>query len=259
MTDGLCGLTAKILGNRIIALLTVDSTNNYLKDNGEQLPNGTLCYTGWQQAGRGRLGRSWCAEEGQALAMSLLFKPSDGLEQLSLVCGLAVSRALSRLCGQMFQIKWPNDIVCGGRKVCGILCENRWTGNNGFVVAGIGVNLRQTAAAFEKAGLPYAVSLEMVSGQAFTVEKTAAAIVNELEPLWLRLKQEGFSSLRGEYEQGCITVGRPVRVLSLGGSILLEGIAVGIAEEGYLLVDSGSKIVPVSAGEVSVRGLDGYL
>lgn len=259
MRGMLRGLTARELGGRIVYLPSVDSTNRYLKENGDSLPHGTVCYTGWQQAGRGRLGRSWNARDGQALAMSVLFKTDADTAPLPLICGMAVTVALRGLCGGNFQIKWPNDIVCGGYKVCGILCENRWMSGGGFTVAGIGVNLEQSAEEFRLLGLPYAGSVKMVTGSDLDAEVTAAAVINALEPLWFRLKESGFAALRGEYEALCATVGRSVRVLSPDGEVLREGRAAGITEDGRLLVESGGESAAVNAGEVSVRGLEGYL
>lgn len=259
MTGELRGLTARILGSRIIYLPSVDSTNKYLKENGETLPDGTVCYTGRQVAGRGRLGRSWCAEDGQALAMSLLFKSEEEMPLLPLISGMAVAKALHKICGGNFQIKWPNDIVCGGRKVCGILCEKRWAENVGFLIAGIGVNLCQAAEQFHLVNLPYAASVKMVTGCELDLEDTAAAIINELEPLWLCLRDKGFLPLRAAYEELCVTVGRTIRVLSPDGKVLREGRAAGIADDGCLLVESGGVTVPVNAGEVSVRGMGGYI
>lgn len=259
MRGELRGLTARNLGSLVIYLPTVDSTNKYLKENGDSLPHGTICYTGWQQAGRGRLGRSWDAKDGQTLAMSVLFKADTDMTLLPLISGMAVAQALRVLSGGEFQIKWPNDIVCGGYKVCGILCENRWVQDNRFAISGIGVNLKQSADDFRLLGLPYAASVKMVTGRSIDAEDTASAIVNALEPLWLRLQDSGFSALREDYEARCATIGRFVRVLSPDGDLLREGKAVGITDNGRLLIESGGERTAVNAGEVSVRGLEGYL
>ncbi|HIW74126.1 MAG TPA: biotin--[acetyl-CoA-carboxylase] ligase [Firmicutes bacterium] len=258
MSGELRGLTAREFGRPLFWLPEVDSTNRYLKERGSLLPGGAVCCTGRQTAGRGRLGRSWTTPAGEALALSLLVKPAAHTAQLALLCGLAASRAMTRLAGPGFGIKWPNDIVCRGKKICGILCEACWPDETGFAVAGVGFNLRQTAEEFRRAGLPHAASVEMLTGNRLTLEETAAAFLNEMEPLWNRLRREGFSALRGEYEARCVTVGRAVRVLNPDGSLRLEGTALGVAEDGSLLVDGGGSTVSVCAGEVSVRGRSGY-
>ena len=257
---GLPGLTTRVLGRTVISLDEVDSTNRYLKERAGELPHGTACLTGCQRAGRGRLGRSWDVPDGQTLALSVLFRTGGDVERLPLLCGLAVSGALEALTGAAFRIKWPNDIVCSSRKVCGILCESRPDGQGGLaVVAGMGVNLRQTAAWFAQAGLPHAGSVLELTGRTLSLEETAAAILNQLEPLWDLCGQEGFAVLRERYARRCINLGRSVRVLSPDGAVRLEGTAVGVGEDGGLLVESGGEVIPVTAGEATVRGADGHV
>lgn len=257
-TEGPRGLAARTLGRPAVAFASVGSTNAFLKENGAAYPHGTLCWTGRQTAGRGRLGRSWETDAGEALAMSLLFKPA-ALPTLPLAVGLAAAEALEHLTGEEFFVKWPNDLLCGGRKVCGILCESCLDEKGGFTVAGLGVNLLQSDAHFTRAGLPHAGSVAALTGRKLSPEETAAAVVNALEPRWLTLAREGFASLRGAYLARCLTVGRTVRVLSPDGVLRREGLAVGVADDGCLLVDGGAGPEPVNAGEVSVRGADGYV
>ena len=259
MSGGLRGLTAETLGRPCFYLSATGSTNTWLKQNGSELPHGSLCWTGNQTMGRGRLGREWYAADGQALAMSLLLKPSAGASLLPLICGMAVSQALGRLTGREFMIKWPNDIVCDGLKICGILCENCLNENGGFLVAGIGINLLQTADDFAVAGLSHAGSVYMAAGIKPDIEAVAADVVNRLEPLWLTLKEKGFGALHREYSGLCMNIGREVFVLSPDGGVLHRGRAVGIAPDVCLLIDNGSGIVPVHSGEVSLRGLFGYV
>ncbi|MDD4414548.1 MAG: biotin--[acetyl-CoA-carboxylase] ligase [Oscillospiraceae bacterium] len=258
MSGGLAGLTALKLGKPDFYLDTIDSTNGWLKLHGTELPDGALCWTGNQTRGRGRLGREWNAEKGQALAMSLLFKPSYETELLPLICGMAVSQALSGMTGEEFLIKWPNDIICGGLKICGILCENSLLEQDSFAVAGIGVNLNQTADDFSKLGLSNAGSVGMTAGVRLDIGDVASEIVNRLEPLWLTLREEGFSPLLERYSDLCINIGKDVCVLSPDGRVLHKGRAVGISPDGRLMVDDGSGIISVNSGEVSIRGLLGY-
>lgn len=266
LPETLVGLSVRELGRHSIYLPQVDSTNLYLKENGESLPHGTLCYTGQQTAGRGRLGRSWIVPPGQSLAMSVLFKLDNinklyYMDKLPLLCGVAVVQALVSLTGHPFQIKWPNDIVCSGFKVCGILCESRMTKEGGFAVAGIGINLSQPADFFEEAQLPHAASLQMLLPEpppAFG--ETAAAVMNHLDSLWCLYDKEGFEPIYAPYEKMCMTIGKEVRILSPLGQAVMEGKAVGIGQDGSLLVQAADGTVhSVQAGEASVRGKDGYI
>ena len=161
--------------------------------------------------------------------------------------------------GASCAIKWPNDSICGGRKVCGILCESRVMPDDFFTVAGMGVNLTQTAEEFEAQGLMNAGSLSMLTGRKVPVGEMAAAVLNRLEPLWEIYQAEGFSPLRSAYEARCLTVGKAVRALSPDGELLQEGTAVGIDTEGRLLVDTPAGRRALDAGEVSIRGINGYI
>jgi BirA family biotin operon repressor/biotin-[acetyl-CoA-carboxylase] ligase len=260
MNKNLTGLVAKTIGKPAYYLESVDSTNCWLKDKGGILPHGAVCWTGCQTAGRGRLGRSWHSKSGQSLAMSILIKPSgENSALLPLICGIAVSRALNGLTGKEFFIKWPNDIICQERKICGILCENNLSLDGSFAVAGIGINLTQSADYFEQAELPHAGSLKMFCSDIPDMATIAAEVINCIEPLWLTLSKKGFGSIKHQYQSLCINLGREVYVLSSDGKLIRRGKAVGIADNGSLLVDSGSGPIPVNAGEVSVRSKDGYI
>ena len=252
-------LTTRTLGRSLQYFDELDSTNRYLKDTGVSLPHGAVCFTAMQSAGRGRLGRSWTAPAGETLAMSVLLKGADGAPQLPLLCGLAAAGALGELAGSGFGIKWPNDIICKGRKVCGILCESRPAPDGRFLVAGIGVNLAQGDEWFRRAELPHAGSVKGLTGVTLSLEETAAAVLNRLEPLWERYEREGFAPFAAAYAARCVHVGKKLRVLAPDGTIRLEGEGAGVDEDGNLLVLSGGKIVPVAAGEVSLRGAEGYI
>lgn len=273
------GLVTRRFGRFACFLPQVDSTNLFLKENAEKLPSGAVCAAGVQTAGRGRLGRTWTqagtqAEpragmqswlgEGKDLPFSLLIRSEKPLPALSLCCGVAVAEALSELTGADFGIKWPNDIICRDKKICGILCESRAAGEGVvFMVCGMGVNLTQTAQDFERAGLPHGGSVEMLTDKRLEPPAVAAAVLNRLEPLCDRLASEGFAGIKSRFEARCVTLGRQVSVTQAGRSSC--GRAVGLSEDGSLLVafpdpgGPGETVRPVLAGEASVRGLLGYI
>lgn len=258
------GLATTELGRRTVHLEEVDSTNRWLKESGDALPHGTVCYTGCQTRGRGRLGRTWKVPPGASLAMSVLLRQAEmDWSGLPLVSGIAVARALNRLAGDKFgvsfRIKWPNDIICGSRKVCGILCESSQGEQGRFAVVGIGVNLNQTEEDFQREELPCAASIKSLIGTAPSYGETAAAILNELEIVWGIYVRQGFLPLLAPYETLCATVGREVRLLSPGGDPLAAGRAMGVAEDGGLIVDTAEGRRIFHSGEVSVRGLYDYI
>ena len=245
--------------SRVIVLDRVDSTNRWLKEHGAELPHGTVCYTDWQEAGRGRLGRSWTVPAGQTVAMSFLFRRQEDWGWLPLVCGLAVSDALQRLTGEAFLIKWPNDILCRERKVCGILCESRAADGEWLAVAGMGINLSQTAAWFEEAGLPYGGSIRMLTGTSVSPKEAVAAVADALNDWWELHRKGETAALKAEYTHRCVNIGRLVRVLGPDGTARCEGKAVGIAQDGALEVETEQGRIVIRAGEASVRGLYGYI
>lgn len=241
----------------VIRLAQTDSTNRYLKEHGAEYPVGAVCYTDDQRAGRGRLGRTWEMPSHTALALSVLWYPQGDPRMLPLVCGVAASRAIEDVAPLSAYIKWPNDIICGNRKVCGILCESGMRDGRLYVIAGLGINLTQSAADFEKAGLPHAASLYTLTGDTISVDEMAAALINRLDEGWAQFQTQGSASLPTAFRERCITLGKPVQVL---GAEPFTGVAVDVDDDGNLLVDTpdGTRRT-VNAGEVSVRGLYGYV
>ncbi len=264
MQTSLDGLSTKWLGRPYLCFEELGSTNDYVKENGAGLAHGTAVTARRQTAGKGRLGRQWSDfsedEMPKSLALSALFKPPSvhHTQGLPFVCALAVSAALSRLAGSNADIgiKWPNDIVLNGKKVCGILCEGAVRAHP-FAVCGIGMNLTQEAEEFTRLGLPWATSLCAEGFARHEPDEAAALILNALEGYYERLISEGLIPLLREYKTACITLGREVRVI-IGGDTR-EGLAEDMDEAGALLVRTPGGLLTVNAGEASVRGLYGYV
>lgn len=253
------GLKTTVLGRNFLYFDSLGSTNDYLKEHGERLPNGTAVIAESQTAGKGRLGRSWQMRPGDTLAMSILFRPApiEHAKIMPVLCGIAAARAVSRLCGEKVSIKWPNDLVIGQKKITGILCESRLSGNTGFLVCGIGVNTHAPAEYYQAAGLPYAGSVQMCTGVSLSHEELACTILEELEKIYKQYKNKGFQSLVEEYSALCVNLGQEVRVVYQEKELI--GKAVRIHEDGSLEVSvQGGKIL-ISSGEASVRGLYGYV
>lgn len=252
------GLRTRSFGRPTLYLERVDSTNQFLKERAAQLPSGTVLRAGEQTAGRGRMGRIWTGG-GKDIPFSLLIRAQTPLPALSLCCGLAVAQGLTALVGGDFGIKWPNDIICGRRKICGILCESRPAAGGVYMICGMGINRTQTEEDFRRAGLPHAGSIAMQTGQAPAPEAVMAAVLNALEPLYDALVVGGFGAIKDAFADRCVTLGRQVQVLE--GTRTACGRAVGLADDGSLLVafpDRGGETRPIQAGEASVRGLLGY-
>ena len=252
------------VGREIVCLETVDSTNNEIKRRavGEP-PDGLVVAAECQTGGRGRRGRSFVSPAGKGLYLSALLRPDCALEQvpaLTAWTAAAVCGAVERLCGVRPGIKWPNDVILEGRKLCGILTELELEADTAalrYVVVGVGLNLSQTEADFGPQVAPLAISLAQALGKAPRRAEAASAVLDALDELYARFPADRAAWL-ARYRADCLTVGRPVRVLSAGGA--REGIALGVEEDFSLRVawkDGGEEAL--SSGEVSVRGLLGYV
>ncbi len=181
--------TPRWLGRHLECLETVPSTNDIaaalLSEKGEAA-HGAVVFADRQTAGRGRLGRTWHTPSGAALALSLALWPPetdpDDLALLPLACALAVSEALERSAGLVCRLKWPNDVLCGGRKISGSMAEARWQGSRpAGLVLGIGLNLNQASADWPPDIAETATSVLLETGRAAQPEATAAALLEALQ------------------------------------------------------------------------------
>lgn len=236
-----------------ISLDEVDSTNSYLKQHRSGLPDGTLVTAGLQTAGRGRRGHDWLADRGM-LPFSLLLKSPPHPDTVTLCAAVAVCGALEALLPEeKFGIKWPNDIILHGYKLCGILCESVCFGSSMDIICGIGINLTQTPEFFKKANIPHGASLEMLTNFVPDREKLAEDIAQRL----YEYSRDGFACVSEEYQKRCLTVGRRIRIIQNGSE--REAFAEGIAPNGFLICSDENGRFEVNSGEVSVRGLMDYV
>lgn len=220
-------------------------------------PAGTVCVAETQRAGRGRMDRAWFSPPGSGLYCSVLLRPDLPLSAaglLSFCAALAMAEAVGAA-GLDVKIKWPNDIVYSGKKLCGILSSCCGEGSRvKFAVVGSGLNLRP--GAWPEEFRSRAASLEDFGVRADR-EALLAAYLDALACRVSLLEREGFAPLRGELEGRLAMLSQPVRV---SGGQQAEGIAEGIGPEGELLLrlEDGT-LLPVTCGDVSVRGVNGYV
>lgn len=257
------------LGHDIRYLEEVDSTNAAAKriaESGVGLDwHGTVIVADKQTAGRGRRGRTWSSPQGTGLFFSILLKPEinpDNASMLTLVMGMAAVRGMEEVTGLHPQIKWPNDVVLNGKKLVGILTEmSAQVDYVNHIVVGTGINVAQTGFPEEIAKTATSLKLELLeTGRDTTVSRAQllGAVLMQFEQYYeIYLKTQDMSGLMEEYDAMLANCGKSVRVLDPLGEY--EGTALGINERGELLVDRGSEISRVSSGEVSVRGIYGYV
>lgn len=249
------------LGKEMLCFPVLDSTNKKIKQlAAEGYPSGTVVTADMQTAGRGRLGRSWESLQGSGIFMTLLLRPDifpDHASMLTLVAAMAVSTAIKNITGHSAQIKWPNDIVMKKKKICGILTEMEMhAGKIDYIAVGIGVNVNHQVFSDEICDM--ASSLYLVTGKYWSRMALIGAILEQFEKYYVVFrKTEDLSELMEEYNQNLISQNKNVRVLDPKEPF--EGIARGINSFGELVVDTPQGTKLVSAGEVSVRGLYGYV
>lgn len=238
-------LRTETFGRFPVFLDACASTNDVALRRAEAgVPEGTLVVAEAQTAGRGRLGRAWLSEPGQGLLFSLLARPAlppETAATLPLVAGLAVALALRGL-GFAAGLKWPNDVLLGERKVCGILCEAQTSarGLEGIVV-GIGINVGAVpeAVAHRAAGL----------GGRLDRLDLLARVCAAFEGLYRRWLQGGLPALRTELDTLDCKRGRPIAVRPAGDT--LEGVARGIRDDGALLLETPSGVEAILCGEIA--------
>ena len=220
-------------------------------------PAGVVCIADCQLHGRGRMDRSWFSPPGAGLYCSVLLRPSLSLQSaglLSFCAALAMTNAL-RETGLCADVKWPNDIVSCGKKLCGILSACEGDGDRiRFAVIGSGLNLLPGSYPEELRGHAACLADFGIHADRKTI---LLRYLESLESAVKTLETDGFEPLRQQLEKVCVLLGRPVIV---SGGQQAEGIAEGIGDHGELLLrlESGS-LCTVTCGDVSVRGVNGYV
>jgi len=257
-------LNTKYIGRKIIYLDSVTSTNTFAKKAAEEsFEEGTVIIADEQTAGRGRLGRQWVSTKGKGIWMSIMLKPDilpADAPKLTIAAAYAVSKALWSCCQLDARIKWPNDIVTGGKKLCGILTEMSAEADEiKNVIVGIGINANLEYEDFGTEISSIATSIRLEKGSAVSRKALVAAVLNELEEVYEDFVREGsIESLLAGYKSKSAVLGKEIRVISKKEEII--GLAIDISEEGHLVVQLGDgTIKEIMSGEVSVRGLHGYI
>ena len=249
------------LGHVLYYQESVDSTNTWAKKLAEEgAPHGTVVLADEQTAGKGRRGRTWENPKGVNIAFTFLLRPRflpEVAPMLTLVMGLSVAQVCREM-GMDSWIKWPNDVVVSRKKVCGILTEmSTEIDYINYVVIGVGINVNQKV--FDEELKEKATSLMIETGAPVKRSALIAAVMKHFEINYALFMENGdLSGLQESYNEMLVNRGKEVRILEPGNEY--NAHAYGINETGELIVRTQKgEEKHVFAGEVSVRGIYGYV
>jgi len=244
-------LGTQFIGQRVFYYPSLASTMEAAKQEAQLgAVEGTVVIAGEQTAGRGRIKRVWLSPKG-SIAVSIILYPSVvNLSSLIMLASLAVVHSVEAVTGLRSQVKWPNDVLINGKKMCGILIESSVRGNIvDYAIIGIGVNVNLRLSDFPEI-LSTATSLSDELGREVSHLRVIQRLLVEMEKLYLALQAGG--SIYEEWRDSLVTLGRRVRVK--WGKTVYEGVAESVARDGSLLLrHSNGNLSKIVAGDVILR------
>ena len=252
-------ISTKFIGHTVYFYDEIDSTNKEAKRMAVSgAPDGSIFTAEIQNQGRGRLGRKWLSPKYVGLWFSILLYPDltpDRIIPITLVAGISVCKALISL-GFDAKIKWPNDIVINGKKICGILTEMTAEAEHiSSIVVGIGINVNTKS--FNDDIKDKATSLYIESGKSFLRKEILCSVLEIFEKYYIDYLDSGLNKIIDDYNNLCINIGKEVVACSTKEEI--KGKAVKVKENGALCIATDNGIKEVNFGEVSIRGMMGYI
>ncbi len=254
-------LETENIGRQLLTFSETDSTNEELKRRYNELGDGAVAIADSQSRGKGRRGRQWATPPGESIALSIYLKPQitpDKASMLTIVAAMAMLDLCREIPGLDAKIKWPNDLVSSGKKFCGILTEMSAEPDLiNYVIVGVGINVN--GPVFPEELKDRATSLLLESGEKHSRAGLAAAFLKFFEQRYADFLRSGdLSGMKDDYNSMLAGRGEKVTVMDPKGAF--SGISRGINDLGELLVEGeDGQMTAVYAGEVSVRGIYGYV
>jgi BirA family biotin operon repressor/biotin-[acetyl-CoA-carboxylase] ligase len=248
------GLTTNRLGKKIHYFTELDSTNSHARRLAEQgVQEGEVVIAESQTQGRGRLGRPWVSPPYVNLYLSVILRPKlppIDAPQITLMAAVALAEALAAFIPVFPAIKWPNDILAGGKKLAGVLTESACHGEQiDFVILGIGVNINYRVESMPDAIQKRATSMISFTGTNVSRESVVRRLIQDLDRCYGELEEMGFQTVAPRWEARFELRGKKVRVEMTDRIII--GTARGIDRDGALLVEDGrGEVQRVVAGDV---------
>jgi BirA family biotin operon repressor/biotin-[acetyl-CoA-carboxylase] ligase len=246
------GLVTEIVGKKLFVFDSIDSTNSCARALGDAgATEGAVVVADFQTDGRGRLGRSWVAEPGTSLLLSLLLRPAITLENaglLALFASAAIARAIEHCIDRQVECKWPNDLLLQGKKFCGILIESAFQQSGLFYsVIGAGINVNQTELPPEIS--TRATSLARETGK--TIDRLAVlqSVLTELDRMYAAVRRGDFNAAVSEWTRRCSMFGKAVVVQEHEST--LSGIAARLHPDGGLVLTTDQGERTIYAGDVT--------
>lgn len=249
-------LNTTTFGRDIRLLDQTETTQEVARSLAEEgAPTGTLVIAEEQLTGRGRQGRPWFSPARKGIWMSMILKPNCPLSfapQLTLLTAVAVCRAIRRVTGIEAGIKWPNDLLVSGRKICGILIESVCEdGIIKYCIVGIGIDVNLDASDIPTELADIVTSLKIESGKEIDRAMLVASVMNELEELFELYVEEGFTPIGQLWEALSITIGERIKVVTLQGE--KSGVAIALDDSGALkMMDDRGEMHTIYSGEVQI-------
>ena len=257
-------LNTEVVGQNLLFFEQLDSTNLYAKRIAEGgFLDGTVIIADEQLKGKGRMGRIWVSPKGKGIWMTIMLKPKINpadASKVTLLAACAISKAIEEISGLSTKIKWPNDIVVNGKKLCGILTEmSAEIDEINYLIIGIGVNVNIDLEDFPKELQAIATSVKIEKGSGIIRKDLAAAIINQFERYYNGfIKTGSIKAYINEYKEKSAVLGKKVSVIS--STLELQGTVIDISEEGQLQLElQDGSIKEIISGEVSLRGMTGYI
>lgn len=249
-------LHTNVIGKKLIVLKSVDSTNDEAKRlTRSSYEDGVVIVALKQLAGKGRMGRKWSSDEEGGLYFSFILRPElppSDIASITLASGYAVCLAIREYTGIDARIKWPNDIIAGNKKLCGILTEMAAQSDRiDYVVTGIGINVNN--ASFPDEIRDKATSLRLETGRIFDRSDFLASVLNMIDKVMSLFLVSLSTDDMDQFKTLCATLGREVSVKR--GNTVITGIASDISASGELIVKTDSGEINISSGEVTVQGI----
>jgi len=240
-----------VLGAKLLMLGELESTSQTLRELADDdEPEGTVVVAEEQKAGRGRLGRGWCSPKGGLWFSIILRPPVPPAEapKLTLMGAVAVARGLDNRFAIKTRLKWPNDVLVSGKKLCGILAEARCTDKLDFVILGIGINANFLLTALPEELRRTAITMREILNKPVDRYSLLRSILKELEIRYEPFCAQDRKSIIAEWKTLSDTLGKSVRVETASGIVL--GVAEDVDESGALVVRTDEGLVHMSSGDV---------